>query len=97
MTEKSKTKLVRCLSCRGQKVKMGIGFSETKCEPCKGIGYVEEVIDPIGYLEDQEKKTVDHIPDQVDTHENQEGIQKTRPYDFQAARRGRPPRKESLL
>ena len=56
MTNKAKTKLVRCPSCRGQKATMGLGFSEKKCEPCKGIGYQEEVLDPIGYLEAQEEK-----------------------------------------
>ena len=56
MTNKAKTKLVRCPSCRGQKITMGLGFSEKKCEPCKGIGYQEDVLDPIGYLEEQEEK-----------------------------------------
>ena len=55
MTDKAKTKLVRCASCRGQKVTMGLGLSEKKCEPCKGIGYQEEVLDPIAYLESQEE------------------------------------------
>jgi len=52
---KAKTKLVKCEACKGKKELVGLGFTVKKCPTCKGIGYQEEVIDPIGYLEEKEK------------------------------------------
>lgn len=56
MTDKLKTKLVKCESCKGKKELVGLGFTVKRCPTCKGIGYQEEVIDPIGYLEEKENK-----------------------------------------
>ncbi len=53
-TEKPKTRLIKCVACKGKKDLVGLGFTVKKCGACAGIGFQEEIIDPIGYLEQKE-------------------------------------------
>lgn len=42
--------LIRCDACRGMKEIMGMGMIPTKCDTCKGIGYIKEeskIISPV--------------------------------------------------
>lgn len=32
----------RCTTCQGAKIIKGLGMLEHKCEPCKGIGWIEQ-------------------------------------------------------
>ncbi len=73
--------LQKCLICKGQKKIIGMGYIETKCENCHGVGWIEAddekedqkeeelLAEEIELEEELEEKSEKEIADEIEVQE----------------------------